>query len=103
MQTLWSRAKALADKLEACVNAVKEAANQELQDLAARHLYDITASAMMAHLLVLDASRSPELFGRSVRVYLNLAEAEVAKNEKYIANLCSAESAILTAAYKPEA
>ena len=86
------------------VGAVDRRVLQHLcQDLAARHLYDITASAMMAHLLVLDASRSPELFGRSVRVYLNLAEAEVAKNEKYIANLCSAESAILTAAYKPEA
>ena len=57
---------------------------------------------MMAHLITLDASRAPELFGKSAQVFLNLAEAEVAKNEKYIANLCSAESAILTASYKPE-
>ena len=102
MQPLFDRAKTLADKLEACVNAVKEAQNQELQDLAARHLYDITANAMMAHLITLDASRAPQLFGKSAQVFLNLAEAEVAKNEKYIANLCSAESAILTASYKPE-
>ncbi|MBP5360540.1 MAG: acyl-CoA dehydrogenase, partial [Bacteroidaceae bacterium] len=87
MQPLFDRAKVLADKLEACVNTVKEAANQELQDLAARHLYDITANAMMAHLIVLDASRAPELFAKSARVFLNLAEAEVAKNEKYVANL----------------
>ena len=94
---LFSRAKVLADKLEACVNAVKEAGSQELQDLAARHLYDITANAMMAHLLVLDAGRAPELFGKSAQVFLNLAEAEVAKNEKYIANL----SVEQVANYKP--
>ena len=87
MQPLFDRAKALADKLESLVEGVKEAGNQELQDLAARHLYDITAHTMMAHLIVLDASRAPELFATSAKVFLNLAEADVAKNAQYIANL----------------
>ena len=42
---------------------------------------------MMAHLITLDASRAPQLFGRSAEVFLNLAEAEVAKNEKFISSL----------------
>ena len=60
---------------------------KKLQDLAARHLYDITANTMMAHLITLDASRAPELFAKSAQVFLNIAEAEVEKNEKYILNL----------------
>ena len=87
MQPLFDRAKALTAKLEACVNYIKEAQNQELQDLAARHLYDITANTMMAHLITLDAGRAPELFAKSAQVFLNIAEAEVEKNEKYILNL----------------
>ncbi len=91
MKPFFERAKVLADKLEACVNTIKEAEDQELQDLASRKLYDITAHAMMAHLIVLDASRAPELFAKSTEVFLNLAESEVAKNEKYVANLNPAQ------------
>lgn len=93
---LWNRAVALTARMEQAVNSVKEKSAaakegttdaQDLHDLAARHLYDITANTVMAHLIALDAQKAPELFLKSAHVFLNLAESEVARDEQYIANL----------------
>ena len=38
----------------------------------------------MSQLLLRDATKAPELFDKSVKVYLNLAEAEVAKHYNFV-------------------
>jgi hypothetical protein len=80
------RLKAMADKFEESVNIVKAAQNQELLDFTARKLVEMAADIIMTHLLVKDASRAPELFSQSLTVYLNYAEAEVAKHHEFVKN-----------------
>ena len=41
----------------------------------------------MAQLLLRDATKSPELFDKSMKVYVNLAEAEVAKHYNFVMGL----------------
>jgi hypothetical protein len=76
----------MADKFEESVNIVKAAQNQELLDFTARKLVEMAADIIMTHLLVKDASRAPELFSQSLTVYLNYAEAEVAKHHEFVKN-----------------
>ena len=38
----------------------------------------------MSQLMLRDATKAPELFEKSMKVYLNLAEAEVAKHYNFI-------------------
>ena len=93
LEPLKPRLVAMADKFEAATAHVKETQDQETLDLAARRLMEMAAGCVMAHLLLQDASRAPELFGRSARVYLNLAEAEAAKHAEFIARLSAADLA----------
>ena len=85
--TLHSSLKAMAEKFNACVAAVKEAENQELLDLCARHLYEMAADIIMCHLLMQNAAKAPELFGKSLQVYLNLTEAEVEKHSSLVSRM----------------
>lgn len=78
------RIKEMASKLEASTNAVKEADSQELLDFCARKLYEMTAYTVMCHLLLQDAQKAPELFARSLNVFVNYAESEVEKHFNYI-------------------
>ncbi|MCD8235895.1 MAG: acyl-CoA dehydrogenase family protein [Prevotellaceae bacterium] len=78
------RIKEMASKLEASTNAVKEADSQELLDFCARKLYEMTAYTVMCHLLLQDAQKAPELFARSLNVFVNYAESEVEKHFTYI-------------------
>jgi hypothetical protein len=41
----------------------------------------------MTQLLLRDATKAPELFDKSMKVYLNLAEAEVAKHYNFVKSL----------------
>ena len=82
-----ARIKAMAEKFNACTAAVKEADNQELHDLCARHLYEMAADVIMCHLLMQNATKAPELFGKSLQVYVNLAEAEVEKHATLLGKL----------------
>ena len=77
----------MADKFNACTAAVKEADNQELHDLCARHLYEMAADVIMCHLLMQNATKAPELFGKSLQVYVNLAEAEVEKHASLVGKM----------------
>ena len=45
------------------------------------------ASCVMSQLMLRDATKSPELFDKSMKVYLNLAEAEVAKHYNFVKSL----------------
>ena len=74
----------MTSKLEACTNAVKEAQNQELLDLVSRRLYEMAAVCVMSHLLLQDATKAPEMFGKSLNVYVNYAESEVEKHFNFI-------------------
>mgnify|MGYP002544726506 CR=1 FL=1 len=78
------RIKEMTRKLEACTNAVKEAQNQELLDFVARRLYEMAAVCVMSHLLLQDATKAPEMFGKSLNVYVNYAESEVEKHFNFI-------------------
>ena len=86
MKPLLERVKVMADKFEACTNLVKDAADQEFLDLMARRLYEMAAVCVMSHLIIQDATRAPEMFTESAKVYLNYAEAEVEKHNAFIAN-----------------
>ena len=66
------------------MNKVKDAQNQELLDFVARRLYEMAADCIMAHLLIQDATKAPELFAKSAVVYLNYTEAEVEKHSNFI-------------------
>ena len=78
------RLKSMASKLNESIALVRQTENQELLDLCARHLYDMTGSIIMSHLLLHHAQRSAQLFGKSLAVYLNQAESEVEKQACWI-------------------
>ena len=84
LRPLQERIIEMTNKFEAATNLVKEAGNQELLDILARSLYEMAAVNVMANLLLMDASRAPELFAKSAKVYVNLVESEVEKHFKFI-------------------
>ena len=86
-KAIQARAKAMADKFEEATNRVKEAADPAFHDLCARHLMEMAASVIMLHLLLHNANENAELFGKSVRVYANFVEAEIAKHYTFVMNL----------------
>lgn len=79
-----ARIAKLIELYEDALNYVKEQASQELQDFLARRLYEMTADIIMSILLLEDATRAPELFKKSVNVYVRHAEAECAAHHAYI-------------------
>ena len=74
----------MATKYNACVEAVKAADNQDLHDICARHLYEMAATTLMCHLLMQNATKAPELFGKSLNVYINYAESEIEKHNNWV-------------------
>ena len=83
-QDYMDRIKEMASKLETATNAVKNTASQELLDFCSRKLYEITAYTIMCHLLLQDTQKAPELFARSLNVFMNHAESEVERHFNYI-------------------
>ena len=83
-EAYMNRIKEMTNKFEACTNAVKDAQNQELLDFVARRLYEMSALCVMSHLLLQDANKAPELFAKSLNVYVNYAESEVEKHFNFI-------------------
>ena len=83
-EEIRNRIKSMTSKFEACTNAVKEAGDQELHDFVARRLMEMAAVCVMSHLLLQDATRCPELFDKSLKVYVNYAESEVEKHFNFI-------------------
>ncbi|MCM1108863.1 MAG: acyl-CoA dehydrogenase family protein [Clostridium sp.] len=79
-----NRIKEMANKFDACTNAVKEAADQEVLDIVARRLMEMAAYTIMAHLLIQDATNRPDLFAKSLNVFVNYAESEVEKHFNFI-------------------
>ena len=83
-EPLMNRIKEMANKFETCTNAVKEAANQELHDFVARRLMEMAAVTIMSHLLLQDATKAPDMFEKSLKVYVNYAESEIEKHFNFI-------------------
>ncbi len=82
-----ARVKEMAVKYNACVAAVKETANEELHDICARHLYEMAAGIIMCHLLMQNATKAPELFAKSLNVYVNYVESEIEKHNNWICRM----------------
>lgn len=91
VKPLQQRSVLMADKLEEATAHAKEAGNQDFLDLCARHLYEMAALCIMSHLIQYNATQQPELFGKSARVFMNYAEAEVEKHHKFVLNLGPAD------------
>ncbi len=85
--SVLARAKAMADKFEEATARVKEAGDQEYHDVCARHLVEMAADVIMLHLLLHNATADAALFAKSLRVYANFVEAEVAKHHTFVMNL----------------
>ena len=81
---LKARVAAMVDQFEAGVAAVKAHESQDVQDFLYRRLYDMNGVILMSLLLLADASRSAELFGKSANIYVRMAESEVAGHMAYI-------------------
>ena len=81
---LKARVAAMVDPYEAGVAAVKAHESQDVQDFLYRRLYDMNGVILMSLLLLPDASRSAELFGKSANIYVRMAESEVAGHMAYI-------------------
>ena len=92
-EEIRNRIKSMTSKFEACTNAVKEAGDQELHDFVARRLMEMAAVCVMSHLLLQDATRCPELFDKSLKVYVNYAESEVEKHFNFIRKFDAAQLA----------
>ena len=93
LESVKARVAAMTEKFNHCVTLVKEAENQELHDLCARHLYEMAADIIMCYLLLQNASKAPELFAQSLQVFANHSEAEVAKHTSLIERM-SAEQVV---------
>jgi hypothetical protein len=78
------RLVAMREKLAEATEKAKAPGNQDFLDLCARKLYEMTAYVIMSHLLLQDTQRAPELFSKSLVVFMNYAESEVAKHSNYI-------------------
>ncbi len=82
-----SRVMDMNEKLNACIASVKATEDNDRHDICARHLYEMTADIIMCHLLLRNATKAPELFGRSLQVFANYANAEVDKHYCWILNV----------------
>lgn len=81
---LKNKLKDMADKLGMAISQITEAKDQDLLDLMARRLVEMSAHTIMGHLLLIDASRNAEMFAKSANVYIRYAEAEVEKHMTFI-------------------
>ena len=86
-ESLKTRVKAMDAKYNEAIEYVKATENNEFLDLCARHLYELAANCVMSQLMLRDATANADLFEKSMKVYVNLAEAEVAKHYNFIKNL----------------
>lgn len=83
---LQERLSKLTDRYEEAINLVKDFGSQEVQDILARRLYEITGGLVMSLLLLDDATRAPELFTKSLNVYVRLIESEANGHCEFIKN-----------------
>ena len=81
---LLKRIEKLISVYEDALNCVKAFENQAVQDFLARRLYDMTCEIVMSLLIIRDAAKAPEMFGKSAQVYVRMAEENVIGKAAYI-------------------
>ena len=84
LRPLRQKVEAMVRLYEESVNYVKEAQNQEVQDILGRRLYEMTAETLMSILILRNATRCPELFLKSAQVYVRMAEENVIGKSAYV-------------------
>ena len=77
------RAK-MAEKYNEAVAYVNAQKNDEFKDFVIRHLYEMAADIIMSLLLIGDASRAPELFNESAKVYNRYAASEIERHYSFV-------------------
>ena len=85
-----SRIEAMAQKLQESIDYVKSQESQDVLDFCARKLYEMTAYTIMSLLLLKDTIRNAELFSKSLVVFFNHAEGEIARHYSYIHSMNAA-------------
>ena len=84
LRPLKVRVEEMIKRYEQSINYVKESGSQEVNDLLARRLYDMTAEIIMSLLILDDATRAPELFTKSAHVYIRMAEEDVLGKSTFV-------------------
>ncbi len=84
LRPLKVRVEEMVKRYEQSINYVKESGSQEVNDLLARRLYDMTAEIIMSLLILDDATRAPELFTKSAHVYIRMAEEDVLGKSAFV-------------------
>ena len=84
LRPLRQKVEAMVRLYEESVNYVKEAQNQEVQDILGRRLYEMTAETLMSILILRNATRCPKLFHKSAQVYVRMAEENVIGKSAYV-------------------
>ena len=85
-----SRIEAMAQKLQESIDYVKSQESQDVLDFCARKLYEMTAYTIMSLLLLKDTIRNAELFSKSLVIFFNHAEGEIARHYSYIHSMNAA-------------
>ncbi len=82
-QAVVEKLKAMAEKYATAVEAVTAVDDTKYLDFMARRLVEMAGYTVMGILLLEDAARN-DMFRRSLNVFVNYAEAEVAKHADFI-------------------
>lgn len=85
-----AKLEAMTEKYAAAVEAVSAVESSEYKDLMARRLVEMAGYCVMGYLLLDDTQRNEE-FRRSLNVFVNYGEAEVAKHSSFINNFKEGE------------
>ena len=84
LEPLKQKVGRLIDLYDTAIQDAKQLDNQEAFDFLSRRLYDITAELVMSLLILRDATAAPELFEKSARVYVRMAEENIIGKAAYI-------------------
>lgn len=84
--TLKSRVEKMAAKYNASVQKVVDLKNDEFKDFCSRHLYEMAAYTVMSILILGDATKRPDLFDKSAKVFVRYAAAEVEKHSDFVSD-----------------
>ncbi len=84
MKPFQARIAKMVELYEKAIEQVKEGESQEKHDFLGRRLYNMTGDIVMSLLLIQDATKAPEMFSKSAKIYTRLAEEEVIGHAAFI-------------------
>lgn len=83
LQAVKDRIAGLTAKYASAVEKVNACDSADYKDFMARRLVEMAGNVIMSYLLLQDANRN-ETFKKSLNVYVNMADAEVARHSEFI-------------------